>query len=85
MDIKPVRSKGAKQSLYLVRRFLPYYKPYRGVLAADLCCAALTTVCELVLPLINAGKQTQYQRTDFDDQPEFNWWLRNGCRCSCSS
>lgn len=36
----------------LIRRFLPYYKSYRGTLFFDLFCAALTTVCELVLPLI---------------------------------
>ena len=37
---------------YLIRRFAPYYKKYRGVLALDLFCAALTTICEMVLPLI---------------------------------
>lgn len=36
----------------LIRRFLPYFKPYRGTLCMDLFCAALTTVCEIVLPLI---------------------------------
>ena len=36
----------------LVRRFLPYFRKYRNTMAFDLCCAALTTVCELVLPLI---------------------------------
>jgi ATP-binding cassette subfamily B protein len=36
----------------LLRRFLPYYNKYRAVLMTDLFCAALTTVCELVLPLI---------------------------------
>lgn len=36
----------------LIKRFLPYYRPYRGVLAFDLLCALLTTVCDLVLPLI---------------------------------
>lgn len=36
----------------LIRRFLPYFKPYRRTLYADLFCAALTTVCEIVLPLI---------------------------------
>lgn len=36
----------------LVRRFLPYFQPYRRTLCADLCCAALTTMCEIVLPLI---------------------------------
>ena len=36
----------------LIRRFLPYFKKYRGMLLLDLACAALTTVCDLVLPLI---------------------------------
>lgn len=36
----------------LLKRFLPYYKPHAGTVALDLFCAALTTVCELVLPLI---------------------------------
>ena len=36
----------------LLRRFLPYFKKYRGTLFLDLFCAAMTTVCELVLPLI---------------------------------
>ena len=36
----------------LIQRFLPYYKKYLPILAFDLCCAALTTLCELVLPMI---------------------------------
>lgn len=36
----------------LIRRFAPYYKNYLGVLIFDLFCAALTTICEMVLPLI---------------------------------
>ncbi len=36
----------------LLRRFLPYYKQYRGILFFDLFCAALTTICELVLPML---------------------------------
>ena len=36
----------------LIRRFLPYYKNHKGVVAMDLFCASLTTVCELVLPMI---------------------------------
>ena len=36
----------------LMKRFIPYFKPYRKVLFLDLFCAALTTLCELVLPLI---------------------------------
>lgn len=36
----------------LLKRFLPYYGKYKGIMIMDLFCAALTTVCELVLPLI---------------------------------
>ena len=36
----------------LIRRFWPYMRPYRKTLCVDLFCAALTTVCELVLPLL---------------------------------
>ena len=36
----------------LVKRFLPYYKNHKGVMVTDLFCAALTTICELVLPMI---------------------------------
>ena len=36
----------------LLSRFAPYYKPHMGTLCMDLSCAALTTICELVLPLI---------------------------------
>ena len=36
----------------LFRRFAPYFKKYRKTLILDLFCASLTTVCELVLPLI---------------------------------
>lgn len=36
----------------LIKRVLPYFKPYRKTLAFDLFCALLTTVCEIVLPMI---------------------------------
>ncbi len=36
----------------LLKRFLPYYKSHKGVLFTDLFCASLTTLCELVLPMI---------------------------------
>ncbi|HHW23955.1 MAG TPA: ABC transporter ATP-binding protein [Clostridiales bacterium] len=54
------QTKTRGRTLKLLTRFLPYYKPYINVLLADLFCAALTTVCEIVLPLIvrqitNAG------------------------------
>ncbi len=46
----------------LIKRFLPYYKNYTGTLILDLFCAALTTVCELVLPLI--GREITGRATD---------------------
>lgn len=36
----------------LIKRFLPYYKPYKKILAADLFASALTTVSGLVLPIL---------------------------------
>ncbi|MDR1630023.1 MAG: ABC transporter ATP-binding protein/permease [Oscillospiraceae bacterium] len=47
-------------SRYLLKRFAPYFKKYWHYLVFDLFCASLTTICELVLPIIvrdltNAG------------------------------
>lgn len=47
---------------YLVKRFAPYFKPYISILILDLLCASLTTVCELVFPMLvryitNTGMQ----------------------------
>lgn len=36
----------------LIKRFAPYYRKYLKIMGIDLFCAALTTICELVLPLI---------------------------------
>ncbi|HIU58451.1 MAG TPA: ABC transporter ATP-binding protein [Candidatus Ornithomonoglobus merdipullorum] len=36
----------------LIKRFLPYFGKYKGILIFDLVCASLTTVCDLVFPLI---------------------------------
>lgn len=36
----------------LIKRFLPYYKSHIGTLIFDLFCAGLTTICELVLPVM---------------------------------
>lgn len=36
----------------LLKRFLPYYKKYWPTVIVDLICAGLTTICELVLPMI---------------------------------
>ena len=36
----------------LLKRFIPYFYKYKKLLVIDLMAAGLTTVCELVLPLI---------------------------------
>ena len=46
-EIKTKKKKGE-----LLARFLPYYKKYKGILILDLLCASLTTIVEIVLPLI---------------------------------
>ena len=46
------RSKMEYSTGALMKRFLPYYKNHKKVMVTDLFCAALTTVCELVLPMI---------------------------------
>ncbi|MBO5459486.1 MAG: ABC transporter ATP-binding protein [Lachnospira sp.] len=46
MDTKEYKTKE------LIGRFIPYYKNHKKTVAIDLFCAALTTICELVLPLI---------------------------------
>lgn len=40
------------ESAGLIKKFLPYYKKYKWILFLDLLCASLTTLCELVLPMI---------------------------------
>lgn len=45
-----MKSKGKNKAL--MGRFIPYFKKYYPSLALDLFCAALTTVCDLILPLI---------------------------------
>lgn len=36
----------------LLKRFYPYFARYRKIMVFDLICASLTTVCEIILPLI---------------------------------
>lgn len=58
IDLSAPRSAqmGGKMNNYttgeLMKRFTPYFKKYKRTLFADLFCAALTTLCELILPLI---------------------------------
>ena len=40
------------KSAGLFRRFWPYLRKYRHIMLLDLVCAALTTLCDMVLPLI---------------------------------
>ena len=35
-----------------LRKFLPYYRRHMPVMISDLLCAGLTTLCELILPMI---------------------------------
>ncbi|MDI9520333.1 MAG: ABC transporter ATP-binding protein [Bacillota bacterium] len=44
MKTEKPRNKG------LLKRFIPYYKPYLGTLTLDLVFAALTTACALIFP-----------------------------------
>lgn len=44
--------KTKRKNITLLRRVLPYFIKYRVTLFKDLSCATLTTICELVLPLI---------------------------------
>lgn len=48
-DVKNINT---KKTSYLLKRFIPYFGKYKYILFLDLFCAALTTICELVLPLI---------------------------------
>lgn len=41
-----------KGTWYLLSRFIPYFKRHKLVLIIDLFCAMLTTLCDIVLPLI---------------------------------
>lgn len=36
----------------LIKRFIPYFKPYIHILLLDLLCASLTALCEIVLPVL---------------------------------
>lgn len=42
----------AYSNKFLIKKFLPYYNPYKKILFADLFASALTTVSQLVLPLL---------------------------------
>ena len=47
-----MKEKSTHSNRALIHRFLPYFREFIGVVVLDLFCAALTTVCELVLPIM---------------------------------
>ena len=53
----------------LLRRFLPYFAKHRKTVAFDLLCALLTTVCELVLPMI----VSEITGRGIDDPASLTW------------
>ena len=62
----------------LLRRFIPYYRKYWKTLVFDLCCAALTTVCELILPLIVRTITQRAYAPDFPASLPVSFILRLG-------
>ncbi len=55
----------SKSNWQLFKILLPYYKNNMGVLLTDFFCAALTTVCDMVLPLIMSSiTDTAANRTE---------------------
>ena len=50
----------------LIRRFLPYLVKYKKTLFLDLFCAALTTLCDIVLPRpkLIGGERAKYTEED---------------------
>lgn len=51
-NIETNTGKQTYSSRELIDRFLPYIKKYRGLLFLDLFFASLTTLCDIVLPMI---------------------------------
>ena len=49
---QPKGRSGSKSTWMNIRFFSKYFKPYLWILVFDLFCACLSTVCELVLPMI---------------------------------
>ena len=35
-----------------MKKSLPYYKPFKKIVIIDLLCAGLSTICELIFPMI---------------------------------
>lgn len=59
-------NKNREKEIAFFIRFLHYYKPYKLILAADLACASLSTLCEMVFPLIVRHITQQAQAGEYD-------------------
>ena len=46
-----IQGDNAKPRHYRIRKFISFYKPYKWLFAADVSCAAITTLASLALPL----------------------------------
>lgn len=62
-EYQPPKKKNFKETVGLVRRFLPYLRPHIGTQALVLFCTAVCAACEIALPLI-VRKITDYATTD---------------------
>ena len=47
-----MKNEYSSKKTHLIRRFYPYLKKYKKTMYLDLFCAALTCLCDVVLPLI---------------------------------
>lgn len=59
----------------ILKSFLKYYKPYKFILFIDLLCAGLSTICELIFPMI-VRKITNYTIYNEVDSGIFNYIIK---------
>ncbi len=59
----------------ILKSFLKYYKPYKFILFIDLLCAGLSTICELIFPMI-VRKITNYTIYNEIDDSIFNYIIK---------
>ena len=64
--------KKEKEKSYL-RRFLPYYKPYKGIFARDLACATVVAAVELVFPMLVRMLLNSSTETEVHASLQFIW------------
>ena len=65
----------AMETKYLLRRFVPYFRPYLFVFFFDLFCASMTTVSDIILPMIIRSITNTLQM----DPESFTVSLIRGC------